>query len=205
MHNRGQKHYKGKKLMQSSSYERFLTFKQKPWNVSTSSQTEHTGQGFTAVTQPNSSDGQASPFSNTSLLYKCFLVMKKVWMTLKSAAMERHLLTLVEFPTGFLNSRTTLMLPTLRKAPHFLGEAHGSREAQERSTMLCHTQWPIQPSVLSSAVAVSQWPRKTRTRLTLQIALGWGHHDSILLLFLHVSFLPVFTRAPLELLKFSQP
>lgn len=57
-------------------------------------------------------------------------------MTPKSAATKRHLLTQVEFPTGFLNSRATLMQLTLRKTQDFLGETHGSTGARETNQVV---------------------------------------------------------------------
>jgi len=132
--------------------------------------------------------------------------MQAVWMTLKSAATRTHFLTRVEFPTGFLNSRATLTLLTLREAPDFLGEAHRSTGVHEQLTTLCQTQRPIQPGILSPAVAISQCPGKLTARLpamTFPTTLGWGYHDPIPLLVLPVSLLPAFTQSLVELLQIS--
>lgn len=83
-------------------------------------------------------------------------------MTPKSAATKRHLLTQVEFPTGFSNSRATLMQLTLRKTKIFWEKLMVAQE-HERPTKSCQRRWRIQPSVLSPSVAVSQQPGKART------------------------------------------
>lgn len=127
--------------------------------------------------------------------------MKAAWMTLKSVATKRHLLTQVEFPTGFLNSRATLTL--LRKGPVFLGETHGSTGARERSTTLCQTQRPIQPSVPSPAVAVSQCPGiRYDTSNGPGLRAPWPHPVAIPACISPASICPVSPWTPAD---FSQP
>lgn len=111
------------------------------------------GQGFTAVTQYSSSDGQVSPFSYNLSTAQMLPGDEEGMNDSANAVTKRHLLPWVDFPTGFLNSRATLTLPTLRKAPDFQGEALRITGAHE---------WPCcdrpkvlpSPAVLSPAMAV---------------------------------------------------
>lgn len=107
------------------------------------------------------------------------------------------------FQLDFLNSWVTWKQLTLRKTQDFLGETHGSTGAHGKLNKQCQNRWPLKPSVLSPAVAVSQQPEKVRTRQP------WAESTTIpsttpYLLLLSISLLPAFALSSLELLL-SQP
>lgn len=84
MHIHGQKLCRGRKVIQHSSYAGFLTFKPKPWNVPINSQAlSKWGRDLLQLRNTALLMGRSAHFQITFLLHRCFLEMKKGWMTLQ--------------------------------------------------------------------------------------------------------------------------